>query len=333
MRIAIDAMGGDHGPPAVVAGAIEGARRFGVSVTLVGSAAELDRVLRTTNAHGVDSAVVDAPEVIMMDEHPAFAARRKAQSSMHIALDLVKQGAADAMVSAGNSGAIMAAALLVLGRIPGIERPAIASPIPTLRGRSMLLDLGAVTDPRPQHLVQFARMGVIAARASLGIEQPSVALLSNGAEPTKGNQLVQEVFPLLQQEHDLRFIGNIEGNHLFEGLADVVVTDGFSGNIALKVAEGTASLLFESLRRELTQSVPRKLAALALRPAFRSIRAKLDYRELGGAPLLGVQGVVIVAHGRSDAHAIANAIGAAKRVAEFRLVEAIAAETKRRAES
>lgn len=333
MRIAIDAMGGDHGPAVVVPGALLGAQRFGVAITLVGNAEAIRQALGAPASNSLDVEVVEASETIAMDEHPALAVRRRPQSSIHVALQLVKDGVADAMVSAGNSGAVMAASLLVLGRIPGIERPAIASVIPTSNGQALFLDLGAVTDPRPHHLVQFARMGAIAARASLGVQQPSVALLSNGEEPGKGNHLVQEVFPLLQREPGLRFIGNIEGNHLFQGRADVVVTDGFSGNIALKVAEGTASLIFETLRQEVTLTFPRKLAARVLTPAFRAMRARLDYRELGGAPLLGVNGVVIIAHGRSDTQAIASAIGAAKRAAQQNLVEAIASHTKRRAES
>ncbi len=332
MRIAIDAMGGDHGPAVVVPGALLGARRFGVAITLVGNSGAIRQALAASASDGLDVEVVEAPETIAMDEHPALAVRRKPQSSIHVALQLVKDGLADAMVSAGNSGAVMAASLLVLGRIPGIKRPAIASVIPTIKGQALFLDLGAVTDPRPHHLVQFARMGAIAAQVSLGIQRPSVALLSNGEEPSKGNHLVQEVFPLLQEERDLHFIGNVEGNHLFQGRADVVVTDGFSGNVALKVAEGTASLVFESLRHELTKSLPRKLAARVLKPAFLAVRARLDYRELGGAPLLGVNGVVIIAHGRSDAQAIASATGAAKRAVQQNLVAAIASDTKRRAE-
>ena len=331
MRIAVDAMGGDAGPAVVVPGAIEGARRFGVALTLVGATSEIDRALGGVSQEGVDLTIVDAPETIGMDEHPSLAVRRRSQSSIHLALEQVKSGNAAAMVSAGNSGAVMAAALLILGRIPGIERPAIGSVIPSATGRSLLLDPGAVTDPRPQHLVQIARMGAIAASATLGVVQPRVALLSNGSEPTKGNRLVQEVFPLLQAEQDLNFVGNIEGNDLFHGKADVIVTDGFTGNIALKTAEGTVSLITEALRAEVTRTLPRKLAALVLRPAFRSLRARMDYREVGGAPLLGVNGVAVIAHGRSDQRAIANAIGVAKHVVEAGLVQAIAEDMKRRA--
>jgi phosphate acyltransferase len=325
MRVAVDAMGGDRGPSVIVPGAIAGARAFGVELLLVGRESELAAEVGRHDTTAVVVEVVDAPDTIAMDEHPALAARRKTQSSIHVALAEVHAGRAGATVSAGNSGAVMAAALMLLGRAPGVERPAIASILPSASGRTLMLDLGAVTDPKPHQLLQFALMGHVYAQRLFGVERPRIALLSNGEEPTKGNQLVQEVYPLLAAEPSFDFVGNIEGKDLFDGAVDVVVTDGFTGNVALKVAEGTASLITGALREELTRSLPRKLLALPLRPAFREVRRRLDYSEFGGAPLLGVRGAVVIAHGRSDERAIMNAIGAGKRTAEQRLDEAIAA--------
>ena len=323
MRVAVDAMGGDHGAAVVVPGAIQGARAYGVGVSLVGRKAELEPLVSAADTSGLDVQVVDAADVIEMDEHPAQAARRKPNSSIAVALREVKEGWAGAMVSAGNSGAVMAAALLVLGRAPGIERPAIAAFLPSLAGPTLVLDLGAVTDPRPHHLVQFAQMAHVYVERVLGRTKPSLGLLSNGEEPTKGNQLVQEVYPLLAATPGLNFKGNVEGKDVLRGTVDIIVTDGFTGNVALKVAEGVGAFVNDVLRAELTATLPRKMAALALRPAFRAVRARLDPGEIGGAPLLGVGGAVIIAHGRSDEKAIANAVGVARRAAEYRLAEAI----------
>ena len=325
MRIAVDAMGGDVGPAIVVPGAVAGARARGVGVVLVGRRAEIEPELARLDTSGLDVTVLEAADVIEMDEHPAQAVRRKPRSSIALALDEVKGARAAAMVSAGNTGAVMAAALFVLGRIPGVERPALASVVPTARGRSLLLDLGAVTDAKPHHLVQFAQMGHAYARQVLGLPRPSVGLLSNGEEPTKGNRLVQETFPLLAEALGTDFRGNVEGRDLALGTTDVIVTDGFTGNVALKTAEGVATMMGDLIRAELTRTTSRKLAAALLRPAFRAVRARLDPSEYGGAPLLGVNGVVVIGHGRSDAKAIAAAIGAAREAAEHNLVAAIAA--------
>lgn len=316
MRVAVDAMGGDHGPAVVVAGAVEGARRFAAGIDLVGRTNEIRAALAGVDTAGLDVDVVEAPDTIGMDEHPAQAARRKPRSSIAVALTAVRDGRAAAMVSAGNSGAVMAAALLVLGRTPGIDRPAIAGFIPSSRGQTLVLDLGAVTDPRPEHLVQFARMGSLYLEGVSGVARPTVGLLSNGEEPSKGNQLVRDAFPLLEAAPGIDFRGNVEGKDVTRGAVDVVVTDGFTGNVALKMAEGVATLVTEVLRAEVTATIPRRLAALALRPAFRGVRARLDYAETGGAPLLGVNGLVVIAHGRSNATAIANAVRVAKRGAE-----------------
>lgn len=322
--IALDAMGGDHGPEVIVAGAVSAARRFGVPIRLYGNEAAVSAALATHEIGGLDIEVVGTSNDISMDDHPAQAVRRKPDSSLMRAMRAVKDGEAVAMVSAGNSGAVMAGALMTLGRIPGIDRPAIASWMPSLTGRCLVLDLGAVTDPKPAHVVQFALMGQTYARYVLNIPEPSIGLLSNGEEASKGNLLTVAVHRLLVETPGLDFRGNVEGKDIPLGTVDMVVTDGFTGNIALKTAEGTATLLMETLKRELTANIIRKLAALVLKPAFRDVAKTLDYAEIGGAPLLGVNGTAIISHGRSNAKAIENAIGVGIRSSEQRLPERIA---------
>lgn len=323
-RIAIDVMGGDHGPAVIIQGALAGARRFNVPVALIGSLTEIERVLRGQDRDGLNVEVEDATDVITMEEHPAQAVRRKPRSSINVAMDVLREGRAEAVVSAGNSGAVMASALTKLGRVKGVERPAIGSYMPTASGNTLLLDLGAVTDPKPSVLVQFAVMGQVYAQAVLGIENPTIGLLSNGEEPSKGNSLVQAVHPLLAAAGDLNFVGNIEGRDVVMGTVNIVVTDGFTGNVALKTAEGVATMLVEVLRTEITRTIPRRLGGLLLKPAFRALRSKLDYAEIGGAPLLGVNGVVVISHGRSSAKAIENAIGVAVRSVDHALAGEIA---------
>ena len=325
MRVAVDAMGGDHGPAVVVPGAVAGARRFGVALDLVGRAEEVRRVLAGVDAAGVEVTVLDAPEAIGMDEHPAQAVRRKPGNSISVATRLVKEGQADAVVSAGNSGAMMAAALFILGRVKGIDRPAIATVFPTVSGQVLLIDVGAVTDPEPANLVQYAQMGDIYLRAVFGVARPRIGLLSNGEEETKGSKLVLEAHALLKQQSGLHFVGNVEGKDVPMGLADVVVCDGFAGNVLIKTAEGVASFMGRVLREEVTRTPWEKVLALGLRPAFARLRTRLDYAEYGGAPLLGVEGVVIIAHGRSDARAVYNAIRVGKQAAEQGTVAAIRA--------
>jgi glycerol-3-phosphate acyltransferase PlsX len=324
MRIAVDAAGGDHGPAVVLPGAVEGARRFGVGLLLTGADAEIRRALADLDVTGVDIEIEDAPDVIGMDEQPAQAIRRKPRSAIAVALDAVRAGRADALVSAGHSGAVMAGALFKLGRVRGVERPAIAGYIPSVRGHTLVLDMGAVTDPRPSHLVQFAQMGSIYTERVLNVVRPTVGLLSNGAEPSKGNQLVQETFPLLAAAPGIVFYGNVEGNDITKGVVDVVVTDGFTGNVALKVAEGAAALINETVRRRLTSRLWRKALAGLLYPAFQEVRKELDYAEQGGAPLLGIDGVVIISHGRSNARAVASAIGVARQSVEAQVPQTIA---------
>ncbi|MGI8476534.1 MAG: phosphate acyltransferase PlsX [Thermomicrobiales bacterium] len=322
MRIAVDAMGGDVGPAVVVPAAIEAARTFGVAVSLVGRTADLTPLLRLAPST-LDVQIVEAPETIEMDDHPVTAVRKKPLSSINVALGEVKSGRADAMISAGNSGAVMTASLLVLGRIPGIERPALASVLPNARGRTILLDLGAVTDPKPQHLVQFAHMATVYGERVLRKSRPTVALLSNGEEPSKGNALVLEVHELLQADKRINFVGNVEGKEILKGNVDIIVTDGFTGSVALKTMEGLFTVMSDLIREELTATLPRKMAAAVLRPAFRNVRTRLDYAEIGGAPLLGVNGPVIIAHGRSNERAMLNAMGAGIETAKAEIVAAI----------
>jgi len=325
MRVAVDAAGGDKGPDVVVAGAVAGARRFGVGLLLAGPESDVRRALSRVDLSGVDYEVRDAPDLIAMDESPAQAVRRKTRSGISVALDAVKRGEAGAMVSAGNSGAVMAAALMMLGRIPGVDRPAIASPLPSRQGYSLVLDLGAVTDPKPQSLVQFAQMGTVYAQRVMGIVNPTVGLLSNGEEATKGNALVQEAHALLAVAPGINFHGNVEGRDIPRGVVDVIVTDGFTGNVALKVAEGAAALVGEAIRQELTSSLLNKMAAAILKPAFARAKKRIDYAETGGALLLGTNGVVVIAHGRSNVTAMQNAIGVGARAHNGGVTDAIAA--------
>jgi glycerol-3-phosphate acyltransferase PlsX len=322
--IAVDAMGGDHGPEVVIAGAVDAARRFGAAILLYGNETAVNAALSPLDTSGLAIDVTGTTDDVGMDDHPAQAVRRKPDSSLMRAIRAVKDGTAIAMVSAGNSGAVMAGSLMTLGRIPGIDRPAIASYMPAVSGRCLLLDLGAVTDPKPVHLVQFALMGQTYARYVLNVPHPSIGLLSNGEESSKGNQLTLAAHALLAETPGIDFRGNVEGKDIPLGTVDIVVTDGFTGNIALKTTEGTATLILETVKTQLTSNIVRKLAALVLKPAFRDVGRRLDYAEIGGAPLLGVNGTAIISHGRSNARAIENAIGVAIRSSEQRLPERIA---------
>jgi glycerol-3-phosphate acyltransferase PlsX len=341
MRVALDAMGGDYAPREIVAGAADAARELAVEVILVGPADRLSEELRHVPAPHRPSRpaqpgsealrIVDAPEVIGMAEAPAMALRRKRRSSIAVALDLVRRGEADAMVSAGNTGAVMAAALLTLRPIEGIDRPAIAAVLPTQRGRAIMLDAGANVDCRPKHLLQFGVMGSVYAARVLGIESPRVGLLSNGEEDTKGNELVLRAAELLRRS-GLRFIGNVEGRGVFAGAADVVVCDGFVGNVVLKFGEGLALGIFSLLREELSRGLLVRLGVALARPRLRALALRLDHTEYGGAPLLGVDGICIVSHGSSKARAVRNAIGLAAESVRARMVEAIRADVARLAE-
>lgn len=322
-RIALDAMGGDHAPTVVVDGAVAAAREYGLEITLVGPRERIEAELARHSTSGLKLPIVHADEIVGMDEHAFAAIRQKRESSIAIGITLVKEGRADGFVSAGNSGAVMASALFGLGRIEGIDRPAIGTVYPTISGSCFIIDAGANVDCKPEYLAQFAVMGSAYVEKVLGVSSPRVALLSNGEEDTKGNSLIQATRPLLKASR-VNFVGNVEGKDIPFGVADVVVCDGFAGNVVIKLSEGLASALFDILRKELTADLPSKLAALALKPAFRRVKRRLDYAEYGGAPLLGVKGVVIIAHGRSNALAIKNAIRVARQAVEQRLVRAIA---------
>lgn len=326
MRIVLDAMGSDHAPAVDVEGAVRAARRFGQEIILVGRQAEVEAQLAKHDTSDLALSVVHAEQVIEMGEHPSLAVRNKPDSSMVVGMGLVREGRADAFVSAGNSGGTLAAAVTGagrLGRIRGIRRPALSTIMPTVSGTALLLDIGANTDCRPEWLVQFAVMGSVYAERVLGVAEPRVALLSNGEEDTKGNAAVQEAHQALRQLPALRFVGNVEGKDLMMGAADVVVCDGFVGNVVIKTAEGVASMLLQLLRTNIKATPITSVGGLLAKPAFRRVAKVLDYREYGGAPLLGVNGVVIIAHGRSDPLAIENAIGVAVDAVASRVVERI----------
>jgi len=308
-------MGGDNAPGDIVAGAALAAAEYGCEVTLVGQEA----VLRPLLAANPSLRFHPATEVVAMDEHPAQAVRHKKDNSMSVCARLCAEGSADGWCSAGNSGAILAAALFLQGRIKGVERPALGTIVPTAAGYSYFLDVGASVDSRPEFLIQQARMGTVYARQMLGCENPRVALLSNGEEASKGDELVREVYPRLERS-ELNFIGNVEGKDLLAGKADVVVADGFVGNVAIKMMEATADFLFRTLREELPKSPLGLLGGLLIRGRVAKIRARIDWREFGGAPLLGIDGVAVVAHGRSDARAMKNAIRVTKEAVEQDLV-------------
>ena len=325
MKIALDAMGGDFAPDQVVAGGVQAHRELGVEVIFVGIKEKVDAALAASGA-GKWAEIEDAPDVIGMDEHPAQAVRTKKNSSIVRACTMVEDGRASGFVSAGNSGAVMAAALFGLHRIAGIDRPAIGSIIPTAAGKNcFLLDVGANPDARPEHLVQYALMGSIYAEKLMGLQTPTVALLSNGEEAGKGNQLVQAAEPLLRALPGINFVGNIEGKDIFKGKADVVVTDGFSGNILIKTAEGAAEFVFQSMRDAVQGDPLATLGGLLIRPKLRAVRRRADWREFGGALLLGVNGVAVIAHGRSDARAIYNAVRVARDAVDRGVVATIAA--------
>lgn len=320
VRVAVDAMGADLGAGVMVAGAAAAVRELGAAVTLVGQEGEVRRHLPPGAA---DLRVVHAAEVVGMGESPSAALRRKKHSSIRVGLDLVKRGEADAFVSAGNTGAVMATALVVLGPLPGVERPAIAIVIPTKTGRAVLLDAGANVDCKPRHLHQFAIIGSIYARAVLGSGAPRVGLLSIGEEESKGNELTREVFRKLGEDGAIRFIGNVEGRHLFDGDVDVAVCDGFTGNVALKISEGVADLVVSILREEVSRDVWARAGALFMRRSLRRFKRRLDYAEYGGAPLFGVDGVCIIGHGRSSPNAIRNAIRVAGECVTKRVIDHI----------
>ncbi|MDH7488450.1 MAG: phosphate acyltransferase PlsX [Anaerolineae bacterium] len=322
MRIVVDAMGGDYAPEVVIQGVRDYLSDGSADILLVGQEDKVKPLLEKYPLPPDRVQFRHASQVIEMDEHPAEAVKAKEDSSMVVGMNLLKSGEADAFMSAGNSGGVLAAALFRLGRIPGIKRPALSTVYPTATGFTFILDIGANTDCKPLYLQQFGLMGSIYAERVLGVPNPRVGIVSNGEEPGKGSMLVQEAFELLKNSN-LNFIGNVEGKDIPAGMADVVVTDGFTGNVIIKLSEGAAGLMLGIIGEEIRRRKVAALGALLAKPAFRAVKHRLDYAEYGGAPLLGVDGVVIIAHGRSNAKAIRNAIRVAERAVNGRIVEQI----------
>lgn len=320
--VALDAMGGDHAPKATVQGALLAAADPGLEIILVGRTAELRGLLPEAppNLH-----LEEATQAVGMGEQPAASVRQKSDSSIMVGLELLKRGRADAFVSFGNTGAVMAASLVKLGRVPGVDRPALGALFQNGRGsRTLLLDVGANVDCRPAYLLQFATMGKAYLERVLHHRNPSVGLLNVGEEQGKGNQFIQDAYAILERDEP-NFIGNVEGNALLAGAADIVVTDGFDGNIAIKVSEGVSALLMGSLKRAIKRKPYYAVWAWLLRGAFETLRAEMDYRRVGGAPLFGVNGAVIIGHGRADPETVVAGIRLARSVGESQFVPAIRA--------
>ncbi|BAT72118.1 glycerol-3-phosphate acyltransferase PlsX [Thermosulfidibacter takaii ABI70S6] len=326
MRIALDAMGGDYAPSETVKGAIQALKLVTHKIILVGDREILEQELDRFGAKGEPRLLIKhAPEVIKMDDQPLVALRKKRRSSIRMGLELVKSGAAQVFVSAGNTGAVMLGAKMILGSLKGISRPAIAVTLPSKKDPFVLIDAGANVDSKPENLVEFAIMGHIYARHILGRENPRIGLLSIGEEDLKGNGLTKNAFMLLKAVPQINFIGNVEGKEFYEGKADVVVCDGFVGNLALKISESASSFISHLLGDVFRASIFTKLAYLLLRKRLKGLREKVDYRAFGGAPLLGVRGTCIICHGSSNAEAIANAIKVAVEMAEKHVNERIEA--------
>jgi glycerol-3-phosphate acyltransferase PlsX len=326
-KVVLDAMGSDHAPHAEIDGALAAARDFGIGVILVGQPEIIEPELRRCGWRGDGDRgieLVEAAEVIGMDEAVATAIRRKKKSSLRIGSKLVAEGRADGFVSAGNTGAAMATAKMVIGMLPGVDRPALAALMPTKSPRpTLLIDVGANAECKPYHLVQFAIMGDAYSRAVLGTVKPTIGLMSIGEEEVKGNDLTKEAFPLLRKIRSLNFVGNVEGRDVFSGAVDVIVTDGFTGNVMLKLSEGLTAAMLSMIKRELTASAVTKAGAMLARPAFQNIKKRLDYSEYGGAPVRGVKRIVVIGHGSSNARAIRNAIRSVKEFSDNRAGERI----------
>jgi glycerol-3-phosphate acyltransferase PlsX len=322
MRIVLDAMGRDTHPDPEVEAAIQIASIYNEEIILVGPDNILQPMLQDHGSYPTLVKIIHAPEVLEMTDKPASNARRKAKNSMAIGMDLIKSGQGDAFITAGNTGGAMANALFRLGRIKGVKRPALTALFPVRNGKCVVLDIGANADCKAEYLMQFATMGAIYAEKVLGIKNPKIALLSNGEEAGKGNDLIKETFPQLTKSN-LNFIGNVEGKELFNGEAHVVVTDGFTGNILLKSSEAVAKLLTDLIREEMLKSTRTKIGGLLAKPAFENIKKLMDPGEVGAAPLLGINGLVFVGHGRSDARALVNASRVARHAIENDLLDAL----------
>jgi glycerol-3-phosphate acyltransferase PlsX len=322
MRIAVDAMGGDHGPGPNVEGAVQAADELDLEVVLVGDEPQVQEHLRRLGCADPRVTVAHAPQVVDMHESPAAVARKKRDSSIWVATELVKAGRASAVVSAGNTGASMVAAFFVFGVIKGVERPAIAVTLPTLTGTAVMLDAGANVDCTAEHLLQFGLMGNEYGKHLFGKPNPRVGLLSIGEEDTKGNEVTKEAFKLLKASA-INFVGNVEGRDVYSGGADVIVCDGFIGNVALKISEGLADTIKKLLLKEIAGSILGRLSYLFLAGPLLRLRRRIDYAEFGGAPLLGVNGVCMICHGRSSAKAIKNAVRRARGLVESALNDLI----------
>jgi glycerol-3-phosphate acyltransferase PlsX len=324
LPVAVDAMGGDHAPSAIVHGVVNAARK-GLPVVLVGPEHVIrEELARHRAGAALPITIKNASEVVAMDDHPGQAMRRKKDNSIRVCFELVKRGEACGMVSAGNSGAVMAGAIFVLGRLPSVERPGIVSVLPALKGHPLLVDMGANVECKPIHLVQFALMGEVFSRRVLGVAKPKVAVLSNGEEETKGTELTRAVAAALKRA-PIDYRGYCEGRDLLTGEFDVIVTDGFTGNVALKTMEGTAKVVGDLMKRALKSSAPAALGGLLAKSALTAMKKKIDWREIGGAPLVGVAGVGFITHGRSDALAIENALRRVRAAADAHATDEIAA--------
>jgi glycerol-3-phosphate acyltransferase PlsX len=315
IKIAVDGMGSDNSPLSEVEGAVEAARAYRVHVLLVGKESQLVPLLRRAGGDGLPIEIRNASQVVEMDEQPSLALRKKRDSSIRVAADMVRAGVAGGLVSAGNTGAVMAISKTVFGVVPGVDRPALAAILPTLAGHAVLLDVGANVACKPHQLVQFAIMGHVFCKIIIGVHSPRVGLMSVGEEESKGNSLTKEVHKSLK-ETNLNFIGNVEGRDVYNGRADVIVCDGFTGNVALKTSEGLIEAVLKLLRDELSSNLQAKLGALLSQQSFKRLKKRLDYSEYGGAPLLGLRGASIICHGRSSSNAIKNAIRVAKEFVE-----------------
>ncbi len=307
IKIAVDAMGGDHAPTVIIEGAAQAIKEVPLSIILVGREDILNEEIDRLQARSNHFTIQNATEVVGMGESPSDALKKKKDSSIRVAFELVRQGMANAAVSAGNSGATLATASFVLGRLQGVERPAIAGVLPTLKGPTVMIDAGANVDCRPHHLLQFGIMGAVFSQDILGVAKPRVGLMSIGEEGVKGNLVVRKAYELFSRS-SLNFIGNVEGRDVFRGDVDVIVCDGFVGNVSLKLSEGLAEVVGLMLEAEIRKSFSAKIGYLLSRNAFRRFKKKVDYAEYGGAPLLGINGIGIIAHGRSCSRAIKNAI-------------------------